>query len=219
LAVAIDWDSKIRPVLDNRSSEGGLESIAELLCLARGGDQAALQELLGRYREFVCLLVRSRCGGQRQQTGQCARRAPHPGPSGTPFEVAAQVLIAKGHQTAVGVFDDDDFFDAQQMVRQDERAEHILADNAPRVANHVRLARLEPQRRFDLHLAASIDEWPPMTGSQTERTVTPELRIAVIGIGCCRDRKRMLSMVSKGRRRKVSMPPGKADVPRETEFT
>lgn len=39
-------------------------SIADLLPRAVAGEAAALQALLARYREFVRLLVRSRCGGQ-----------------------------------------------------------------------------------------------------------------------------------------------------------
>ncbi|MCI0458443.1 MAG: sigma-70 family RNA polymerase sigma factor [Gemmataceae bacterium] len=40
--------------------------IDELLRRARAGDSEALAGLVGRYREFVRLLVRSRCGGRLQ---------------------------------------------------------------------------------------------------------------------------------------------------------
>ncbi len=40
--------------------------ITELLQRARAGDSEALAGLVGRYREFVRLLVRSRCGGRLQ---------------------------------------------------------------------------------------------------------------------------------------------------------
>lgn len=36
----------------------------ELIRRAHGGDAAALDDLIGRYRHFVYLLVRARCGGQ-----------------------------------------------------------------------------------------------------------------------------------------------------------
>lgn len=46
------------------AAAAGPTPVEELLRRARGGDAAALDELASRYRQFVHLLVRSRCGAQ-----------------------------------------------------------------------------------------------------------------------------------------------------------
>src|SRR6266852_9509736 len=68
------------------------------------------------------------------------------GGSGAILDAVAQIVLGGGHQSAIGVVDDHDFFRAQQVMRNDERAQGVIGDDAAGVADDVRVAGFEAER-------------------------------------------------------------------------
>jgi hypothetical protein len=62
------------------------------------------------------------------------------------LELGAETVVAERLHAAVGVVDQDHLARAEPSLRDRQRADHVIGDDAARVAQHVRLAVPEPQR-------------------------------------------------------------------------
>ena len=58
------------------------------------------------------------------------------------LNAGAQLLLGRMHQAAVGVIDDHEFLSAQQMVRDNQGPQRVVGNDAPRIADDVRVAGL-----------------------------------------------------------------------------
>src|SRR5579864_3616828 len=64
----------------------------------------------------------------------------HRGGSRAILDTRAQVLLSREHEPAIGVVVDHEFFGAQQIVRDDQRTQRVVSDDASGVANDVGVA-------------------------------------------------------------------------------
>ena len=62
------------------------------------------------------------------------------------FQACLQQVVGEGEHAATRVMNKDDLVGVQQVVRDDETPDHIVGHDAPRVAQDVRVALLEPER-------------------------------------------------------------------------
>ena len=62
------------------------------------------------------------------------------------LDASAQILFGGLHQSAIGVVDHHKFFGAQQMMRDDQRAQCIIGNDAAGVSNDVRVTGLQAER-------------------------------------------------------------------------
>ena len=61
------------------------------------------------------------------------------------LNAGAQFLLARQHQSTIGVIDDHDFLRFKQIVRNQQRPQAIVCDNPARVANDVGISVLKTQ--------------------------------------------------------------------------
>src|SRR5581483_5552439 len=66
-----------------------------------------------------------------------------------PPQPGHQLLVAEREHAAVGVIDDHPLLGAEQVVRDEERADDILRHDTAGIADHVGVARLEAERLLD----------------------------------------------------------------------
>ena len=62
------------------------------------------------------------------------------GGAGGILDSGAQILFIRMHQSAIGVIDDHDFLDTEQVVRHEQRAQRVVRDDAAGIANDVRVS-------------------------------------------------------------------------------
>src|SRR5258706_9218723 len=67
------------------------------------------------------------------------------GSSGAILDLVAQIVLGGVHQSAIGVIDDHEFFSAEEMMRNDERAQRVVGDDAAGIADDVGVSFLESQ--------------------------------------------------------------------------
>jgi hypothetical protein len=90
----------------------------------------------------VGLQVRERLHGERRPE------------TGFGFDLALEAVVAEGQHPAVGVMDDQHLARAQQPLRDQQRADHVLGHDAARVADDVRLALLQAEQA--VHVQARV---------------------------------------------------------------
>jgi len=67
------------------------------------------------------------------------------GSSGAILDLVAQIVLGGVHQSAIGVIDDHEFFSAEEMMRNDERAQRVVGDDAAGIADDVGVSFLQSQ--------------------------------------------------------------------------
>jgi len=66
--------------------------------------------------------------------------------SGIALQAGFKQVVREGEHAAACVVDQDDLVGVEQVVRDDETADHIVSHHAPRIADDVRVARLEAEQ-------------------------------------------------------------------------
>ena len=69
-------------------------------------------------------------------------------------DLLAEVVVGEGEHAAVGVVDEDDLLGAEQALRDRQRADLVVGDDAAGVADHVRVAFLRPSSPYGLRRAS-----------------------------------------------------------------
>ena len=67
------------------------------------------------------------------------------GGSSAILDLVAQIVFCGMHQTAIGVIDDHEFFSAEEMMRNDERAQCVVGDDAAGIVDDVGVSFLQSQ--------------------------------------------------------------------------
>ena len=81
----------------------------------------------------------------------------------------ADVVVGEGQHAAVGVLDHEDLARAQQLLRDDDGPQRVLGASA-RVADHVRVPQLDPERRARVDPGVHARHWrqlAALTGTGT----------------------------------------------------
>src|SRR5581483_5013934 len=88
--------------------------------------------------------------------------------SGGVLDARSQILFGGAHQSAIRVVDNHEFFGAQQVVRNEQRTQAVVSNDASRVADDVRVTRSQAQSddgKTGVH-AGQNREFPFRTRSQ-----------------------------------------------------
>jgi hypothetical protein len=95
-----------------------------------------------------------------------------------------QIVVREREHAAVGVPDHDRFLGAEQMVRDGERADRLVVDEAARIPDHVCVAFLEAEeaRRVEACVHARDDGEPPARRHRQSSFGKPG-RVALVRFG------------------------------------
>ena len=116
-------------------------------------------------------------GGSRPPVKPSMKNSPPPGPGAGPALIVVDRL-----QPAPGVLHEQDLAGLQLALADGERADHVVGDDAAGVAQYVRLAVAQPQRRDDVEarVHAGDDRQSP-AGADVEVAVGQRLgEVAVV---------------------------------------
>src|ERR1700677_1165500 len=121
-------------------------------------------------------------GLQVRKSMEMARSVSHR--TGFLLEPGEQILVLEGQHPAVSVLDDEPFVSAKQVVRNQQRADHVIGHDAASVADNVGVASLETGEVFDRKPRVHAGNDRQMTGRRN--TQAAELEVADIFFVCAK---------------------------------
>src|SRR4051812_2010077 len=100
-----------------------------------------------------------------------------------PLEEVAHELVREEPHAAVGVVDDEPLLRPEELVRDDERADRVVACAAARVPDHVRVALAQPRERrgVETRIHACEDREAPCRGNRKLAPRAELGRVSIVG--------------------------------------
>src|SRR5579862_7744152 len=102
--------------------------------------------------------------------------------AGLVLDLPSELVVAEGQHPAVGVVDKHDLLGAKKTLRDRERADLVVGDDAARVTDHVGVALLEPEQPIRVQPSVHAGQHRHPLSRRQRQFATVEARRVLLGV-------------------------------------